>query len=169
MCIRDSSTIARPFFDENDETILTDTMDYFLESLAPTTMSVALPSLTCLVPYHYHKNRNVLDYFSVMFSLWSNATADNSFDTHLYAFVGHAAMDAYYQNILEENPPIISNSNIEFGEHGIFTESQLNFILNRIKNHIKEDYQICSFTRVVRPLVYSINGRSCLLYTSRCV
>lgn len=154
------STIARPFFDENDETILTDTMDYFLESLAPTTMSVALPSLTCLVPYHYHKNRNVLDYFSVMFSLWSNATADNSFDTHLYAFVGHAAMDAYYQNILEENPPIISNSNIEFGEHGIFTESQLNFILNRIKNHIKEDYQICSFTRVVRPLVYSINGRS---------
>lgn len=154
------SSMARPFFDPNDPNILTDTMDYFLASISPQTMSVALPSLSCLVPFHYHKDRKVLDYFPVLFSLWSNTSADNSFDTHLYAFVGHVAMDAYYQYIQQANPRILALSNIDFGDYGILTEFQMDFILNRIKNHIKEDYQLCSVTRVVRPLVYSINGKN---------
>lgn len=152
------STMAKPFFDQDDDSIFENTMDYFISSLAPETVSVALPAITCLVPYHYHEKRNITDYFPFMFKLWSSTVADNSFDTHMYAFAGHVAFDAYFQYLRDEKPKILNISGIEFEKFGIFSERQIDFILNRIKNHIKDDYQICSFTRVVRPLIYSING-----------
>ncbi|AEY98800.1 FAGL022Wp [Eremothecium gossypii FDAG1] len=149
---------SKMFYDKEDRELLQNTMDRFIASFSPHTLSCVLPIITSFVPYHYQEDRNVIDYFPFMFNIWSSTSASMVFDTHLYDFTGCVAEDAYLSLIKEKSPRLVRLSGISFGPYGIFTEEQMDFILNRIQNHLRDDYQIHSYSRTVRPLIYSING-----------
>ncbi|CCD26110.2 proteasome activator BLM10 NDAI_0G03330 [Naumovozyma dairenensis CBS 421] len=146
--------VAKPFFDANDESILKDTMDYLLSNLSPSTTVTLLPILNSFVPYHYHKKNKVTDYLPFCFSLWSSVTAIIAVDTHLYDFVGEVAEDLHKK--LMDN---VENDNmVKFGKYGLFSEDQMAFMFNRVQGHLRTDGQIHSYSRTVKPFVYSING-----------
>ncbi|AMD22318.1 HGL022Wp [Eremothecium sinecaudum] len=149
---------SKMFYDENDEKLLHNTMDRFIASFSPHTLPCVLPIITSFVPYHYSKDRNILDYFPFLFNVWSSVSASVVFDIHLYDLTGCVANDAYLRLIKEQNPRLQTISGIGFGPHGIFTENQIDFIMNRIQNHLKDDFQIHSYSKTVRPLIYSMNG-----------
>ncbi|CCE66193.1 hypothetical protein TPHA_0P00350 [Tetrapisispora phaffii CBS 4417] len=147
---------AKPFFNEKDTKLMTRVMDSFMSSLAPSTMSTVLPMITSFVPYHYHKDAKILDYFPLFFSLWSSVSANIAIDTHMYDFVGNISEDVH-SKLLKNDDRI---NDVEFTKFGVFTASQLTFLFNRVQGHLRTDGQIHSYSRTVRPFVYCINGSS---------
>ncbi|EDO15334.1 hypothetical protein Kpol_1011p4 [Vanderwaltozyma polyspora DSM 70294] len=146
---------AKPFFAEHDEELLKNLMDRFLSYIAPSTMVTIMPMITSFVPYHYHDNSKITDYFPFFYSLWSSVSANVAIDTHMYDFVGNVSEDAH-SKILSKNYPFIKL--INFGDYGLFTDDQLTFMFNRLQGHLRSDGQIHSYSRTVRPFVFAING-----------
>lgn len=151
---------AKVFYDEDDGSILRDTMDYLVSSFSPNTLVCVLPMITSFVPYHYQPDCRITDYFPFIFGIWTSTSASVVFDTHLYDFVGCIAEDAHSKLIKEKEPRLLKYGHVKFEKFGLFTEDQINFIFNRVQNHLREDCQIHSYSRTVKPLVYSINGSS---------
>lgn len=151
------SISARPFFDENDDTILHKTMDKILSNLAPSTMSAILPIISSSVPLHYHNSVKITDYFSFCFSLWGSVSANVAVDTHMYDFVGMVSEDSHVRLLKEDGST--RTELIKFEKFGIFTEDQLNFMFNRLQGHLRTDGQIHSYSRTARPFIHSINGK----------
>ncbi|SCV99974.1 LAFE_0B06634g1_1 [Lachancea fermentati] len=152
--------LSKPFYGTKDKEILQKTIDYFTSSLAPATVSCVLPIITSFVPYSYHESSKITDYFPLMFTLWTTTDPSVVFDTHFYDFIGCISEDAYIKLIREKAPDLVTKGKLTFGEFGLLTEEQMSFIFNRIQNHLRTDFQIVSFARTVRPLIYSINGSS---------
>ncbi|SCU78106.1 LAME_0A03312g1_1 [Lachancea meyersii CBS 8951] len=152
------SHIAKPFYGHDDNSILKKTMDHFISSLSPLTAYSVFPIITSFVPYHYQEDAKITDYFPFLFTLWTTTTPSVGFDTHLYDFVGCIAEDAHSKLLRQESPRLERLSNVSFEKFGLLTEDQINFIFNRIQNHLRNDFQIVSFSRTVRPLIYCING-----------
>ncbi|SCU78134.1 LAFA_0A05094g1_1 [Lachancea sp. 'fantastica'] len=152
------SHIAKPFYGHGDDEILKKTMDHFISSLSPLTAFGVFPIITSFVPYRYQKDTKITDYFPFFFTLWTTTSPSIGFDTHLYDFVGCIAEDAHSKLLRQENPRLTRLSNVSFQEFGLLTEDQISFIFNRIQNHLRNDFQIVSFSRTVRPLIYSIHG-----------
>ncbi|CCE62703.1 hypothetical protein TPHA_0D00590 [Tetrapisispora phaffii CBS 4417] len=151
---------AKIFFDETNLTLMKDSMDKIISSLAPSTMSIILPLLTSSVPFHYNEMHKITDYSSFMYSIWNTSSPNVAIDTHLYDFIGNLAEYSYWNYV--KNTDI--KKYIEFDRFGIFNESQLDFMFNRIQGHLKNDFQIHSQSRTIRPLIYAINGSSNELY-----
>lgn len=145
---------SKPFFEDKSATILVDTMGYLLSSLAPSTISTIMPMITSLVPYQYHHDGRITDYFSFCFGFWTCKTADASVDTHMYDFMGTVAEDAHWKLIKGLQP----NPLVEYDDYLLFTDDQMSFMFNRLQVHLRADGQIHSYSRTVRPLVYSLNG-----------
>ncbi|CEP63521.1 proteasome activator BLM10 LALA0_S08e04390g [Lachancea lanzarotensis] len=152
------SHIAKPFYGHGDDEILKKTMDHFISSLSPLTAFSVFPIITSFVPYRYQEDTKITDYFPFFFTLWTTTSPSIGFDTHLYDFVGCIAEDAHSKLLRQESPRLVRLSNVSFQEFGLLTEDQISFIFNRIQNHLRNDFQIVSFSRTVRPLIYSING-----------
>ncbi|SCU81251.1 LANO_0B02432g1_1 [Lachancea nothofagi CBS 11611] len=150
--------MAKPFYDFGDGEILKKTMDHFISSLSPSTAFGVFPIITSFVPYHYDEDSNITDYFPFLFTLWTTTTPSVGFDTHFYDFIGCVAEDAYQKLLKQENPGLEHLSKLSFGKFGLLTEDQISFIFNRVQNHLRNDFQIISFSRTVRPLVFSIKG-----------
>ncbi|CCK70013.1 uncharacterized protein KNAG_0D02640 [Huiozyma naganishii CBS 8797] len=154
--------LARPFFKEDaGEPILSDTLDFLLASFAPSTMSMVLPIINSYVPYHYSTTAgrdNILTYFPVFFSIWSSVSPGVAIDTHMYDFVGSVAEDFHERFLLEDQAHNTDTwSRDHFSEYGLFTPTQMSFLFNRLQGHLRADGQIHSYSRTVRPFVYSIN------------
>ncbi|SCU78642.1 LADA_0A06656g1_1 [Lachancea dasiensis] len=149
--------MAKPFYNHKAD-ILKETMDHFISSLSPLTSFSVFPIITSFVPYHYQENVKITDYFPFLFTLWTTTTPSIGFDTHFYDFVGCIAEDAHHQLLQQEQPRLEKVSQVAFGDFGLLTVDQIDFIFNRVQNHLRNDFQIVSFSRTVRPLIYSING-----------
>ncbi|CAL9728477.1 proteasome activator Blm10p [Monosporozyma unispora] len=155
--------ISRPFYPQG-ENILNDSMSVLLTSLSPLTMSIVLPMMTSFIPFHFEiniensdKRNNVIDYFPFCFSVWTSVSPNVAVDTHIYDFVGSTAENFHSHFILskEKLNPVLSKS---FNEYGLFTKEQLVFLFNRLQGHLRSDGQIHSYSRTVKPFIYSING-----------
>ncbi|CCK71148.1 proteasome activator BLM10 KNAG_0G00920 [Huiozyma naganishii CBS 8797] len=151
------SHYSKPFFNESDETLLKDCMRWLLSSFSPATMSIVLPLITSFIPHHYNKVSKVTDFLPNCYSLWSSVSAHVAVDSHMYEFAGDVAEGAYFK-ILKEGPTHLSDCGVDFGEFGIFTDSQMTFMFNRLQGQLRANGQIHSYGRVVKPFVYSING-----------
>ncbi|CUS25064.1 LAQU0S26e00210g1_1 [Lachancea quebecensis] len=149
---------AKPFYGLRDDNILKETMDHYISSLSPTTAYCVFPIITSFVPYRYQKSVKITDYFPLIFTLWTTTTPSVGFDTHFYDFIGCVAEDALNKLLHQKTPQLEALSNISFGKYGLLTEDQANFIFNRVQNHLRNDFQVVSFSRTVRPLVFSVNG-----------
>lgn len=156
--------ISRPFYPRGAN-ILHDSMSVLLSSLSPATMSIVLPMMTSFIPFHFetniannNKKNNVIDYFPFCFSIWTSVSPNVAVDTHMYDFVGSTAENFHTNFILSKdkiNNPILSKS---FKEYGLFTKEQSTFLFNRLQGHLRSDGQIHSYSRTVKPFIYSING-----------
>ncbi|CAD1784805.1 similar to Saccharomyces cerevisiae YFL007W BLM10 Proteasome activator subunit [Maudiozyma barnettii] len=147
--------MSKLFFDQSDTKLLETTMNTLLASIAPTTLPIILPIMTSFVPYHYHTEENttsIIDYLPFCFGLWASTSANISIDTHMYDFVGNILED-YHGRVLREKL-----SDKGFNQYGLFTEEQMIFLFNRLQGHLRTNGQIHSFSRTVRPFIYSING-----------
>lgn len=149
---------ARPFFNKDDESILPYLMEFTISSFSPATLSIVSPIITSLLPYHFNVESNITDIFPFIFSVWKNAPITTVLDTHLYEVIGDVSQSAYFQFLSEENPRIVTRSHLSFGEYGLLNEGQFQFVINRIQNHLRNDFQIVSFSRTTKPLIYAING-----------
>ena len=149
-------------------------MEYILSSVSPSTTQISFPILTSFVPYFYYHSKGhnnvvkatsseevtITDYLPICFSIWGSNNATIAIDTHMYDFIGNIAEDAH-SKIIGEFGAITTTTidlipwNFEFG---IFTEEQLTFMFNRLQGHLRTNGQIHSFSRTVRPFVYSINS-----------
>lgn len=147
---------AKPFFDKSKESLLVDTMNFLLSSLAPSTMMAVMPIVTSVVPYHYHIHSKIIDYFPFCYSIWSSVSANVAIDTHMYDFVGSISKDVHNKILSSEHEKDVVG--VEFGEFGIFTDDQMTFMFNRLQGHLRTDGQIHSYSRTVKPFVYAING-----------
>lgn len=145
---------SKAFFEDKSATMLIDTMGYLLSSLAPSTIPIIMPMITSLVPFQYHQDGRITDYFPFCFGFWTCKTADASVDTHMYDFMGSVAEDAHWKLIKN----VSSNPLVEYGDYLLFTDDQMSFMFNRLQVHLRADGQIHSYSRTVRPLVYSLNG-----------
>lgn len=145
---------SKAFFEDKSAAMLIDTMGYLLSSLAPSTLTTIMPMITSMVPFQYHRDGKITDYFPFCFGFWNCKTADVSVDTHMYDFMGTVAEDAHWKLIKDSE----SNPLIEYGDYLLFTEDQMSFMFNRLQVHLRADGQIHSYSRTVRPLVYSLNG-----------
>ena len=154
--------MSRPFFDDTDQSILTDSMEYILSNMSPSTTATILPFLTSFVPLHFHKDAKITDYFPFCFSLWSFVIANVAVDTHLYDFVGEVSEDVH-RRLMNSKKDTIENL-VTFGKFGIFSSDQITFLFNRIQGHLRSNGQIHSYTRTVKPLVYALNGSNNELY-----
>ncbi|CCF56466.1 hypothetical protein KAFR_0B01670 [Kazachstania africana CBS 2517] len=148
--------ISKQFFDRENEDILTNSMDFLLSSFAPSTMSSVLPIITSFMPYHYNTKKKITDYFPFMFSIWSSVSANIVIDTHMYDFVGSISEDIHFNQL--QNTIDIAVVNNLFSEYGLFTREQMVFLFNRLQGHLRTNGQIHSYSRTVKPFVYSING-----------
>lgn len=148
---------AKMFYDEKNVALLSDTMDFLLSSLAPSTMSTVMPMITSFVPYHYHEHSKITDYFPFCFGFWSSINANIGVDTHMYDFMGTVAENAHWKLLKQSSLPSCLNIPSP-NEFLLFTEEQMSFMFNRLQNHLRSDGQIHSYSRTVRPFVYSLNG-----------
>lgn len=146
---------AKPFFDETNKELMTETMGMFLSSLAPSTMSTIMPMITSFVPYHYHANSSIIDYFPLFYSLWSSVSANIAVDTHMYDFIGTILEDANWRLLKKQDS---GYKNMKFGTFCLLTDAQMTFMFNRLQGHLRSDGQIHSYSRTVRPFIYTING-----------
>ncbi|SMN22713.1 similar to Saccharomyces cerevisiae YFL007W BLM10 Proteasome activator subunit [Maudiozyma saulgeensis] len=149
------SHMAKLFFNQNDTNLLEQTMNTLLASIAPNTLPIILPIMTSFVPYHYHKeieSSSIIDYLPFCFGLWGSTSANIAIDTHMYDFVGNILED-YHGRILRE-----TLTDKGFNQFGLFTKDQMVFLFNRLQGHLRTNGQIHSFSRTVRPFIYSING-----------
>ncbi|SCU97999.1 LAMI_0F12486g1_1 [Lachancea mirantina] len=144
---------AKPFY-RRGTFISAETMDYYISSLAPSTAFCVLPIMTSFVPYQFTSERSIADYFPFVFTLWTAAPPSVGSDTHFYDFVGCVAEEAHRSMLKHGKLECRGQSVLK--EYGLFTEAQLDFLLNRIQNHLRNDFQIVSFSRAVRPLIYSL-------------
>lgn len=147
---------AKPFFDDTDENLMSDMMKNLLASVAPSTTNIVLPMITSAVPYHYNSKHKITDYFPFCFGFWSSVSANISIDTHMYDFMGAVAEETYWQVVTKSSS--MKKEYMSFGQFGTFTNDQLTFMFNRLQGHLREDGQIHSYSRTVRPFIYSING-----------
>ena len=151
------SLAAKPFFDEKDESIVRDSLDVLLPSFSPGTLATILPIIATYVPFHYHKGASVLDYFPFCFSLWTSVSANVVVDANLSEFVGLVAEDVY-ANVFEHGEAFLEQAGIKLGPYGIFTEDQITFLFNRLQGHLRTKAHIHSYSRTLRPFIYSIMG-----------
>lgn len=148
---------AKSFYDEKNTDLLGNVMDLLLSSLAPSTMSTVMPMITSFVPYHYHEKSKITDYLPFCFSFWSSINANIGVDTHMYDLMGTVAEDAHSRLLNGSlKPELIPTA--QNGAYLIFTEEQMSFIFNRSQNHLRNDGQIHSYSRTVRPLVFALKG-----------
>ena len=143
-------------------------MEYILSSVSPSTTQISFPLLTSFVPYFYYNNKMnetvaITDYLPICFSIWGSNNATIAIDTHMYDFIGNIAEDAHSKIIGEWGVTTTTTTTpdtIPWNlEYGIFTREQLTFMFNRLQGHLRTNGQIHSFSRTVRPFVYSINGK----------
>lgn len=147
--------MSKVFFDEKNPDILPNIMNILSSSIAPSTLPVVLPIITSFVPYHYNKSAtSITDYLPFCFSIWSSASANIAIDTHMYDFVGNVLEDSH-QKILKNKL-----FDVKYNQYGLFTEEQMIFLFNRLQGHLRTNGQIHSYSRTVRPFIYSINGDS---------
>lgn len=149
---------AKPFFDENDSSIVKGSMDTLLSSFSPSTLSAILPIISSYVPYHYHKESKITDYFPFCFSLWTSVNANVVVDTNMFEFVGYVVEDLYIRSLRESITQFLKQNHIEFGPFGIFSEDQMTFLFNRLQGHLRSSAQIHSYSKTVRPFIYSMMG-----------
>ncbi|KAG0669660.1 hypothetical protein C6P45_003487 [Maudiozyma exigua] len=149
------ATHARPFFDENDESIVKGSMDTLLSSFSPATLSTILPIMASFIPCHYHKSSSVLDYFPFCFSLWTSVNANVVVDTNMFEFVGHVAEDIHSKLLLHGDSFLV-DTGIKLGKFGIFTEDQTTFLFNRLQGHLRTNAQVFSYSKMLKPFIYSI-------------
>ncbi|GMM53955.1 hypothetical protein DAKH74_005710 [Maudiozyma humilis] len=148
---------AKPFYAENDESIVRESLEVLLSSFSPGTLSTILPIISSYVPFHYHKGASVLDYFPFCFSLWTSVSANVVVDANLSEFVGLVAEDVY-ANVFEHGDAFLQQTGIELGPYGIFTEDQMTFLFNRLQGHLRTKAHVHSYSRTLRPFIYSIMG-----------
>ncbi|CAB4252445.1 similar to Saccharomyces cerevisiae YFL007W BLM10 Proteasome activator subunit [Maudiozyma barnettii] len=146
---------SRPFFDENDESIVKESMDILLSSFSPATLSTILPIMAAYIPCHYHKTSSVIDYFPFCFSLWTSVNANVVVDTNLFDFVGHVAEDIH-SKLLLKGDSFLNNTGIKLDKYGIFTDDQMTFLFNRLQGHLRTNAQVFSYSKMLRPFIYSI-------------
>ncbi|KAK5778894.1 hypothetical protein RI543_003821 [Arxiozyma heterogenica] len=164
--------ISRPFFPMGQD-IVSDSMNKLLSSLAPSTMPIVLPMITSFVPFHFQTDSNkstnsfnanisngnsTTDYFPFCFSIWTSVSPNVAVDTHMYDFVGSTSENFHSRFVVsdKEIDPILLAS---FNQYGLFTKEQMIFLFNRLQGHLRSDGQIHSFSRTVKPFIYSINGQ----------
>lgn len=147
---------AKPFFDDNRPTVMLESMETLLSSLAPATISAIMPIVTAFVPQVFHKDGSITDYFPFFFGLWTSVSANVSIDAHMYDIMGSVMEKVHLICMKDEQQ--ISNCDLEFGKYGIFTEGQMTFMFNRLQGHLRLDGQISSYSRTARSFIYSING-----------
>ncbi|AQZ15170.1 BLM10 (YFL007W) [Zygosaccharomyces parabailii] len=145
---------SRAFYEDKSSAILVDSMEYLLSSLAPSTISTIMPMITSFVPYQYHEQCKITDFFPFCFGFWCCKLADASVDTHMYDFMGTVAEDAHWKLIRHKQP----NGLVKYGNFLLFTDEQISFMFNRLQVHLRADGQIHSYSRTVRPLIYALNG-----------
>ncbi|KAH3903087.1 related to Proteasome activator BLM10 [Saccharomycodes ludwigii] len=149
---------SKVFYDQDDEKALSTVVQNLISSYAPSTVSIVSPIITSFIPYYYQTNSNITDFFPFVFSIWTSSNANTVIDTHSYDFVGCVSEDAYINLLTQESPRLLVKSGLTFGNFGLLTEQQMKFLFNRVQNHLRNDFQIYSFSRTVRPFIYSING-----------
>lgn len=153
---------AKPFFDKKDSSVMKNLMNSLLSSLSPSTMTIVLPMITSIVPYHYHQDAKVIDYFPFFYSFWSSVSANIAIDTHIYDFVGNIAEDVHWKSLNSDT--FLQKSGLTLGKFNLFTDSQMIFMFNRLQGHLRTDGQIHSYSRTVRPFVFGLNGSQCESY-----
>lgn len=151
---------AKAFYDDEHGTVLTKSMEYLLSSLAPSTMASVMPIITSFVPYQYKETAKIVDYIPFCFGFWSSFVGYVGVDTHMYDFMGTVAEDAHWK-LLKGSP---ASSFIKVNEFMILTEAQMSFMFNKLQNNLKTDGQIHSYSRAVRPFVYSLVGNKSEMY-----
>lgn len=152
------SHMAKHFFNYRDQTLLSQIMNTLLSSISPQTLPIVLPIITSFVPYHYHdepEHNSITDYIPFCFGLWSSTSANIATDTHMYDFIGNILED-YHGRILRQILP--TNIDMKFDQYGLLNKDQMIFLFNRLQGHLRTNGQIHSFSRTVRPFIYSING-----------
>lgn len=166
--------ISRPFFLPG-QNIVSDSMNRLLSSLAPSTMSIVLPMITSFVPFHFEidsnnttttvsntdfrRGNNTIDYFSFCFSIWTSVSPNVAVDTHMYDFVGSTSENFHSRFVVSDkkiDPVLLTR----FSQYGLFTKEQMIFLFNRLQGHLRSDGQIHSYSRTVKPFIYSINGQN---------
>lgn len=148
---------AKAFYNQENTQLLGDVMGVLLSSLAPSTMSTVMPIITSFVPYHYHDSIKITDYFPFCFSFWSSINANIGVDTHMYDLMGTVAEDAHWR-LLKGSLDSKMVPTTKAGDYLLFTEEQISFMFNRAQNHLRNDGQIHSYSRTVRPLVFGLKG-----------
>ena len=155
--------ISRPFF-PGGQNIVSQSMNILLSSLSPSTMSIVLPMITSFVPFHFEsssdtvKGNNITDYFTFCFTIWTSMSPNVTVDTHMYDFVGSTS-ENFHSQFIVSNVEIDPSWSTKFNQYGLFTKEQMIFLFNRLQGHLRSDGQIHSFSRTVKPFIYSINGQ----------
>ncbi|KAG0672352.1 hypothetical protein C6P45_003036 [Maudiozyma exigua] len=152
------SHMSKHFFDSNEKSLLSQIMNTLLSSISPQTLPIVLPIMTSFVPYHYHneqEHKSITDYIPFCFGLWSSTSANIATDTHMYDFIGNVLED-YHGRTLRQT--LTNDIAPDFDQYGLLNKDQMIFLFNRLQGHLRTNGQIHSFSRTVRPFIYSING-----------
>ncbi|KAH3674628.1 hypothetical protein WICMUC_003174 [Wickerhamomyces mucosus] len=122
--------------------------DWSLERFSPSTSSLATAVLSNSLPLFVLENESVTDYIPTLFHFWSTATS-KSFENHIFELLGRITTKLYYK-IAE------GDTNVKQEKFLIFTETQMNFLLNKIQNNLRNDQRSGSFYGIAKLLVYTL-------------
>lgn len=162
-----SYTIYSPQTSESDKTLLNTMMrlalnsncffkndsmreifEWCIEKLSPNTMSTASTMLANLLPVVFEKDNTATEFIPTLLNFWAT-NVGRPFEVNILDLLGRFTANAFTQYSNGKNE-------IRREKYLIFTETQMDFIFNKIQSNLRNTQKQSSFFGIARILVYCI-------------
>jgi proteasome activator subunit 4 len=128
--------------------------DWSLERFSLSTSPLSSAILTNCLPIIITEKESVLDFLPSIFHILSNNTLNKVIEINLTLLLGKIARQIYFKVLKNQVPVSV------FKDFGVFTENQLNFILNKAQVNLRLEQKISGFQAVSEILVFSITSQN---------
>lgn len=141
---------ANSFFSDDS---MREIFDWCLGKYSLSSPNLVSTLLMCCLPVKFNSKESVLDYLPVFFQLLSTST-NKTLELNIFELLGRISYFTY-KNISKK---LLDASILK--DYGIFTESQFDFMLNKLQNNLKIEHRINSFGGIGLILSYSLTSKN---------